>query len=30
VVVGLVDFLVWCVWILAVSATMWRTADTAS
>jgi hypothetical protein len=23
----LVAFLVWCVWILAVSATMWRTAD---
>ena len=30
VVVGLVAFFVWCVWILAVSATMWRTADTAA
>ena len=25
--VCLVAFLVWCVWILAVSATMWRAAD---
>jgi hypothetical protein len=24
---GLIAFLVWCVWILAVSATMWRTAN---
>jgi Domain of unknown function (DUF4386) len=30
VVVGLVAFFVWCVWILAVSATMWRSADTVA
>ncbi|MDO8391433.1 MAG: DUF4386 family protein [Actinomycetota bacterium] len=27
--IGLISFLVWAVWILAVSAHMWRTADSA-